>query len=77
MNLSHAMAVAADDLGVKDARLRAIAKTLGSERRGPAKRARPAATAANLENAADWRQGSVLALQASRRLLARSIDMLT
>jgi hypothetical protein len=77
MNLSHAMAVAADDMGVKDERLRAIAQTLESEQRGPARRPRPPATAANLEGAADWREGSVLALQASRRLLARSIDMLT
>jgi len=77
MNLSHAMAVAADDIGVRDERLRAMAQTLGSERRGPSKRSRPPNSAANLESAADWRQGSVLALQASRRLLARSIDMLT
>jgi hypothetical protein len=77
MNLSRAMSVAADGLAVEKEQLRNLAQTLGSEERSPPKRPRPAASAANMEREAQWREESILALQASRRLLARTIDMLT
>ncbi len=77
MNLSHAMAVAAAGLAVKKDQLRSIAQTLESEPRAHRKRARHAASSETAAHDARWRQESVLALQASRRLLARTIDMLT
>jgi len=77
MKLSRAMAVAAGSMDLQDQHLRAIAHTLESGQRRPGKRSRTAISSASLDRDAQWRQESVLALQASRRLLARTIDMLT
>jgi hypothetical protein len=77
------MDAAADGLDMKDEQFRAIAVMLETEKRGPGKRPRPPVSAANLERRAHpsqehtpWPGESVRALQASRRLLARTIDML-
>ncbi len=77
MKLSCAMAVAAGGMDLQDKHLRAVAQTLESEQRGPGKRPRTAISSTSLDRDARWRQESVLALQTSRRLLARTIDMLT
>jgi flagellar basal body rod protein FlgC len=80
MKLSRALTIAGHGMGVQTERLRAVAKALAKEHRSAAQ---PAGRTADgtpailtLRDVARHREASLLAMEASRRLLRRTIDML-
>jgi len=80
VKLSRALSVAGRGLDVRAERLRAIAQALAKEQgkaaRPPQSAGAAAPSAAEAREAARQQRANLLAVQASRRLLARTVDML-
>jgi flagellar basal body rod protein FlgC len=80
MKLSRALTIAAHGMDVQAERLRTVAQALAKEHRSAAQPAARAAdgtpTILDLRDVARHRQASLQTMQASRRLLTRTIDML-
>jgi flagellar basal body rod protein FlgC len=80
LKLSRALTIAGHGMGVQTERLRTVARALAKEHRSAAQSAPRAGDGAptiqDLRDLARHREASLLAMEAARRLLTRTIDML-